>query len=312
MKQIESWTFSEHQSLFPKFFAKSLSRLVTMATEPPWIVLKSTSWLPVEETSTLLGAAVKDFWAPTDNSVPEEPLEYNKGRKFVEKGYNDFVLTNEDGAGKAAKLKLQGLTNLTWKGVVDDAFDLHGKHIRYIKLRKVDKFWEDLKEDPEVREEVPKWIGSWQLKSKPPVCLITGLFICEDVALESSKGVSQDREAKIEAPLGTAVAAAGASHGVLLPNDGNGNLEAGFSVNKTQQRHIKAKDEGSSIFAMQLKVISSETFNKKALRLKDKSPDAPTHRQMGEDEELLSMDSLSLEDVDPETWEDWENKTLQT
>lgn len=282
-----------------------------MTTEPPFILLKSTSWLPVEETQTLLGAAVKNFWAPTDNSVPTEPLVYNKGRKFVEKGYDDFVLTNEDGAGKAAKLKLQGVTKLTWKGVVDDEFDLRGKRIRYIKLRQVDKFWEDLKEDAEVKESVPKWIGSWQLKSKPPVCLITGLFICEDVDLDSSKEVSQDREAKGEAPLGTAAAAASASQGMLLPNDGTGNLKAGLSDNKTQKRHIKAKVEGNSIFAMQLKVISSETFNKKALRLKEKSPDAPTHRQMGEDEELPSMDSLNLEDVDPGTWEGWERENVQ-
>lgn len=283
-----------------------------MATEPPFILLKSTSWLPVEETETLLGAAVRNFWAPTDNSVPANPLVHNRGRKFVEKGYNDFVLSNEDTAGKAAKLKLQGVTKLTWKGVVDDKFDLRGKHIRYIKLRQVDKFWEDLKEDPEFIKTVPGWVGSWQLKSKTSVCLITGLFICEDVALKSSKEVSQGREAKGEAPLGTAVTAASASQGVLLPNDGTGNLEAGFSDNKAQKRQINAKVEGNSIFAMQLKVISSKTFNKKALRLKDESPDAPTHRQMGENEELPSMDNLSIEDVDPETWEGWERENLQS
>ncbi|KAK0510771.1 hypothetical protein JMJ35_007203 [Cladonia borealis] len=283
-----------------------------MATEPPFILLKSTSWLPVEETETLLGAVVKNFWAPTDNSVPTEPLVYNKQRKFVEKGYDDFVLTNEGGVGKAAMLKLQGLAKLNWKGVVDDAFDLRGKHIRYIKLRQVDKFWEDLKEDPEVQRRVPKWIGSWYRGSKPPVCLITGLFICKDATSKSSKDVSQARGAKLEAPFGTAAVAASASQGALLPNDGTGNLEAGLSANKTQTQHIKAKAKGDSIFAMQLKVISSETFNKTALRLKDKSPDAPTHRQMGEDEELPSMDSLNLEDVDPETWEGLERENLQS
>ena len=296
----------KQQFIVAKFFARSLCRLVTMATEPPFILLKSTSWLPVEETQTLLGAVVKNFWAPTDNSVPTEPLVYNKGRKFVEKGYNDFALTNEDGAGKAAKLELQGITKLTWKGVVDDDFNLRGKHIRYVKLRQVDKFWEDLKEDPEVRRTVPNWIGSWNLSSKPPVCLITGLFICEDVASKSSKDVSQDREAKLGVPLGTAAFAASASQGVLLPNDGTGNLGAGYSANETQKQHIKAKAEGNSIFAMQLKVIS------KALKLKDKSPDAPTHRQMGGDEELPSMDSLNLEDVDTETWEGWEREYLQS
>ena len=195
-----------------------------MAMEPPFILLKSTSWLPVEETETLLGAIVKNFWTPTDNSVPTEPLVYNKQRKFVEKGYDDFVLTNEGGVGKAAMLKLEGLAKLTWKGVVDDAFDLRGKHICYIKLRQVDKFWEDLKEDPKVQKIVPKWIGSWYRGSKPPVCLITGLFICKDATSKSSKDVSHDREAKLEAPSGTAAVAAGASQGVLLPNDGTGNI----------------------------------------------------------------------------------------
>ena len=283
-----------------------------MGMEPPFIILKSTSWLPIEETTTLLGAVVKNFWAPTDNSVPAEPLEYNKGRRFVEKGFNDFVLTNEDGMGKTALLKLQGLTNLNWKGVVNDEFDLRGKHIRYMKLRQVDKFWKDLKEDPEVREEVPKWIGSWQLRSKPAVCLITGLFICEDVAFKSSKKLSQDREVNIEAPLGSVVTAVSASQGVLLPNDGMGNLAAGLSLDKTHQRQIEATDKSSSIFAMQLKVISSEVFNKKALRLKEKSPDTPTNRQMGEDENLPSVDSLYLETVDPIIWEDWEKESLQT
>ena len=285
---------------------------MTMATEPPFILLKSTSWLPVEETGTLLGAVVKNFWAPTDNSVPTDPRVYDKGRKFVEKGYDNFVLNNKNGAGKAAKLELQGVTKLTWKGVVDDDFDLRGKHIRYVKLRQVDKFWEDLKEDPEVRKTVPNWIGSWNLSSKPPVCLITGLFICKDGASKSSKDVSQDRVAKLEAPFGTAAVAASASQGMLLSNDGTGNLGAGILGNKTQKQHSKAKAKGESIFAMQLKVISSESFNKRALKLKDKSPDAPTHRQMGEDEELPSMDSLDLEDVDPKTWEVWESEDLQS
>ena len=204
--------------------------------EPPFIILKSTSWLPGEEKNTLLGAAVKNFWAPTDNSVPTEPLAYNRGRRFVEKGFSDFVLTNKDGVGKAAEVKLQGLANLTWKGEADDGFDLHGKHIRYIKLRQLEKFWNDLKEDPDFRSTVPGWLGSpWELKSKTPVCLVTGLFICEDVALESSTEGAQDREVKIEAPLGTGIAAASASQGLLFPNDGTGNLEAGFSVNKTRQ-----------------------------------------------------------------------------
>ena len=279
-----------------------------MPTEPPFICLNPTSWLPLDELNNLLGAVVKNFWAPTDNSVPEEPLYYNKGRPFVKKGYDDFVLTTKDGSGKAAQLKLQGLTQLVWKGNVDDSFDLRGKHIRYVKLRQVDKFWKDLKEDSEVKESVPAWIGAWPLNSRPPVCLVTGLFICEDVTSISSVAESREREAIVEAPLGTVAAVLGASQGVLLPSDGTGNIGAGFSINKTEQLHVKVKDQGSSIFAMQLKVISSQVFNKKALRLKDRSPDTPTYRQMGEDDELPSVEDLELEDVDDETLGIWEKE----
>ena len=280
--------------------------------EPPFVLLKFTSWLPVEEMNTLLGAVVKNFWAPTDNFMPADPLVYNKGRKFVEKSYNDFVLSNVDGAGKAAKLKLQGLTSLSYKGEVDDSFDLRGKHIRYVKLRQVDIFWKNLKEDPEIMSNLSSWIGTWRLSSRPPVCLITGMFICEDVVLKSSAEDSQGRQMGIEAPVGTTAAALGASHGVFLPIDGVGNFEANLSVDKVQRRNIVTKDQGCSIFALQLKVISSKIFDKGQLILKDKSPGIPAHRQMGEDDELPSIDSLSLEDLDEQFWTDWEKLDKKT
>lgn len=239
---------------------------------------------------------MKNFWEPTENSVPSEPLPYNKGRKFVEKGFSDFVLSKKDGRGKAAELKLKGLTNLRWKGEVDDDFDLQGKHIRYIKLRQLEKFWDAIKEDPDFKATVPKWLGSWwKTGSKIPVCIITGLFICEDVAVGSSTESGHEYKASIEAPMGTAAVA---SQGVMVPSDGTGNLEAGFSDSRTRQQTLNAENRGSSIFAMQLKLISSKTFDRQALRLQDKSPDVSIHRQMGEDDGVPSAASLVLEDVD--------------
>ena len=274
-----------------------------MTKEPPFILFKPTSWLSGDEWDTLLGAVVKNFWAPTENSVPAEPLIYNKGRKFVEKGFNDFVLNRSDGRGISTVLKLKGLANLTWKGEVDDGFNLEGKHIRYIKLRQHDKFWEALKENPDFRTTVPEWLGSiWKSKSRIPVCLITGLFICEDVTLVSSTESGQERGIGVEAPLGTAAAAAAFSQGLPLPSDGTGNLEASFEPSRTRQQTLNAEDRGSSIFALQLKVVSSKAFDRKALRLQDSSPDVPIHRQMGEDEKLPSVTSLTLENMDPEAW----------
>lgn len=281
--------------------------------EPPYILLKSTSWLPGDEWSTLLGAAVKNFWEPTSNSVPSEPLPYNQGRKFVEKGFNDFVLSKNDGRGKAAALKLKGLIGLTWKGQVDDHFDLQGKHIRYVKLRQLEKFWGAVKEDPDFKTTVPKWLGSrWQTGSNVPVCLITGLFICEDTAVGSSTESENRVDASVEAPTGTAASAVAASHGVtMLPSDGRGDLEAGFSASRTRQQRLTADDKGSSIFAMQLKIISSKLLDRQALRLQEKSPDAPVHRQMGEGDEAPSMDSLFLADIDYESFLGGEMKEAQ-
>ena len=269
--------------------------------EPPWILLKSTSWLPKDEWSTLLGAVVENFWAPTDSSVPSEPLTYNKGRKFVENGFRDFVLSKNDGRGKAAELKLKGLAGLNWKGGVDENFDLSGKKIRYIKLRQLPEFWGAIKEDPDFKQKVPQWLGSWwHMGSKTPVCLITGLFICESVTVESSTAKERERGASLEAPIGTAASAAAASQGFLLPSDGTGNLEANFSLPKNQHQVFNAEHEGSSIFALQLKVISSKMFDKKMLKLEGKSPKAPAHRQMGENEKIPSVASLVLEDMDDE------------
>ena len=108
----------------------------------------------------------------------------------------------------------------------------------------------------------------------------SGLFICEDVAVESSTESGYKYQASVEAPIGSAAHTAAARQGVVLPSDGTRNLEAGFSASRTRTRPqtINAEDKGSSIFAMQLKVIFLKMFNRQALRLQDKSSDALAHR----------------------------------
>jgi hypothetical protein len=186
-----------------------------MSGDPVFLILKSTSWLPADEWETLLGAVVKNFWSPTDDSTPPNPLKYNEGRKFVEKKFNNFVLTIDEGSGSAAEVRLKNIGGIKWAGHTDEGFDLSGKHIYYKKLRQHDDFWEKLKEDEDFKAKVPTWLGSrWTLKSKIPVCLVTGLFFCQDVVVATTEEEERELELDAGAPLGTILASTAASHGV--------------------------------------------------------------------------------------------------
>jgi hypothetical protein len=282
-----------------------------MSGDPVFLILKSTSWLPADEWETLLGAVVKNFWSPTNNSTPPNPLQYNAGQKFVEKKFNNFVLTINDGAGSAAEVKLKNIGGIKWAGHTDEDFDLSGKHIYYTKLRQHEDFWKKLKEDEDFKTKVPAWLGSrWKLKSKIPVCLITGIFFCQDVVIATTEEEERDLEMDAGAPLGSVLASAAASHGISLPSDGTGNVEVRASSDKHHRKYFKAEDKDASIFALELKTLKSSLFNED-IRLMDETPKAPKNRQLGgRDSEIPSPDSLEIESIDPAEWENWEEEYM--
>jgi hypothetical protein len=281
-----------------------------MSTDPVFVILKSTAWLPEDEWETLLGAVVKKYWSPTDNYTPEYPLKYNGGRRFVEKQFNNFVLAIENGVGTAAEVKLKNIGGISWVGHADESFDLRGKHIFYRKLRQHEEFWDRLKEDTEVREKVPQWLGSrWKIKSRVPVCLITGIFFCEDVVFSITEEEEREREANAEVSLGAVLATVANAHGIPAASHGTGNIGAGGSSERHQKKYYKAEDKDASIFALEVKIISSSLFDKDDFKLNDKTPNAPPNRQLGtEHGENLSPASLTILPVNTAQWTDWENE----
>ena len=282
-----------------------------MSGDPVFLILKSTAWLPADEWETLLGAVVKNFWSPTDASTPSNPLKYNERRKFVEKGFNNFVLTINEGSGPAAEIRLKSIAGIKWAGHADDDFNLSGKHIYYTKLRQHQDFWNKLKEDDEFKTKVPTWLGSrWKLKSKVPVFVITGIFFCQDVVIATTEEEERELEADVGAPLGTILAGAAAGQGILLPTDGTGDFKATVSSNRHSKRYFKTEDKDASIFALELKIVKSSFF-KEEIRLSDERPDAPKNRQLGgKDNEIPNPESLQIGDIDPVEWEDWEEQFM--
>jgi hypothetical protein len=168
-------------------------------------------------------------------------------------------------------VKLKNIGGISWVEHANESFDLRGKYTFYRKLRQHEEFWDRLKEDTEVRQKVPQWLGSrWKIKSKVLVCLITGILFCEDVVFSVTKEEEREREANLDAPLGTVLATVANTHGIPAASRGTGNIGAEVSSERHQRRYYKAEDKDASIFAMEVKIISSSLFDKDDFKLNDR------------------------------------------
>jgi hypothetical protein len=162
-------------------------------------------------------------------------------------------------------------------------------------LQQHGKFWKELCNDETLRAEVPEWISmfnTWQ------PCLIVGIMIAEDVELDYSGSTEKEIGGKIQAPLATIALTAS---GVPLPTD-KGNLQATAGSHKQVATVFKAKSETSSIFALELKVVTTTLVRRKQLQLSKSGPRVDKDRLAGagessesEDETDVRMENVVLE-----------------
>jgi hypothetical protein len=264
-----------------------------MAKDPVFAILKFPSWLPASEADSVLGVAVKDYLSPTNDFVPENGLVYNK-HGYAENSFTNFALKRGTEITDSIEANLRSLAGVKFVGSVDAAFDLSGKVISFKRIKQHEKFWAKIKEDPSFQETVPSWIKSWG----PPVCLVMGIFICEDVEVSFDAKTTQSRAANGEIPLGIVAAAAGVPQMIL----NNANPSVAVSQTSSIGTCFRASNAGANIFALELKIITSKLFNKKALILTDHKPKLDDNRQLG-DEEEVDLDDMILQDIDSSEYE---------
>ena len=276
-----------------------------MIGDPEFVILKYQSWLDtVKFEDKILGSVVKEFLRPTNNYLPESPLQYNT-HDLIEGSVTDFVLDNSGSKSQEATASLKSVAGVSFKGNTENTVHLTGKLVRYKRLQQHDQFWGKLKTDSDVRATVSGWISRF---STWPVCLVVGIMICEDVELSFEGQKSLGGEGKVELPIGKISLAAG------TPIPGIPNPEVSVGTKRQTVNIFRGRADESRIFALELRKIGLEGWFRKDLRLRSLGPEGidETRLAAGEDEDEEYMDGpenvneLVLGEFDDDEYRDME------
>ncbi|KAF1924937.1 uncharacterized protein M421DRAFT_424354 [Didymella exigua CBS 183.55] len=272
-----------------------------MKGDPQFVILKHQAWMKSANfEDTILGAIVKEPLSPTTNYVPQSP---GLSHCVQDGSATDFSI---DGAGSKSNEFVASLTsigNVKVSANKEDSLHLAGKYVRFKRIQQLEQFWADFKEDTNIKTIVPKWVkcqGDW------PVCLVVGIMICEDVEYCTDVEESSQRQASGEVPIGHVVLA---STGVNIGHVVDPKLSADST--KYAATAFRAKMGESSIFAVELKIVTTAWFSQR-LALKEDGPKFDRTRLAGtesseeEDEEdrPIALKDLILEDLDADTIKD--------
>ena len=274
-----------------------------MTGDPKFIILKYQAWMKAAAfEDTILGAIIKQPLSPSTNYVPDAPAAYIS--HALQDGFaTDFVLEGTGSKSQGVAGSLTSIGQFSVSGSREASVHLDGKHIRYKRIQQLDQFWAKLREDPEVKKSMVDWISMWNTW---PVCLVVGIMICEDVEISMDAAKTRERIAKGEIPVNE----------ILLPSGGINPLgkDANPKLEATSSQHtatlFKANMGESSIFAVELKIVTTGRLHRKLLRLKDTGPNVGDNRLAGmesdedSDEEVPVDEDFILADLDADTVKD--------
>ncbi|RYN98081.1 hypothetical protein AA0120_g2749 [Alternaria tenuissima] len=264
-----------------------------MIGDPEFVILKYQSWLDTAKfENKIFGSVVKEYLRPTNNYVPDSPLQYNS-HDFQEGTVTDFVLANTGAKSHEGNATLESVAGISFKGSTESSVELSGKLIRYKRLQQHDQFWSKLKADQDVKAIVPRWTSRY----RAPVCLVVGIMICEEVELSFDEKHAQERELKGQLPIGKITLAAG----VPNPAGSTGDPQIGFNTNRQVVNMFKGEINESRIFALELKKITTVGWIQKDLKLRSEGPDVDATRlaagesdEEDEDDERLKIEEFVL------------------
>ncbi|KAJ5851707.1 uncharacterized protein N7529_011092 [Penicillium soppii] len=135
-----------------------------MHGDPTFVILKYQTWLDTSKfEDKILGAIVKEFLQPTNNYVPDSPLQYTT-HDPVENAFTDFVLDTSASTGHEISGSLGSIAGVSFHGSKDASVHLKGKLIRCKRLQQHDRFWSELKKDPTFKAASQ---GGWLSPSTP-------------------------------------------------------------------------------------------------------------------------------------------------
>ena len=239
-----------------------------MPADPTVFLLKSYLYLPGQDAAAMLGRIVKNYHSPNDNFAPQHPELYNMF-DVIPADYGTFSLGALQKRKSWAAILAENIGSIRWVGEGDKRTSLEGKRIWSRRLQQHDLFFEAVKEDDEVMARVPGWIGP--LNSH--ICMIVGVYLCENVEMSESNGQASAASVDVHIPAGTAVSP-------KPTTIGNISLQAGRLTD--EQSHFKATGNGQYIFGLELKLVKRKKWrNPKELELTDNAPKIIPGRKLG-------------------------------
>ncbi|PNP40735.1 hypothetical protein THARTR1_11237 [Trichoderma harzianum] len=268
-----------------------------MQGDPEFVILKYSAWLDAADFGDkILGAIVKHYLDPINDYEPESPDKYIV-EKPVTGSFTDFVVESSASTANAVTASpAQSITRVSLKGNTEDKVHLQGKFVWMKRIPKYEKLWSRLKEDPDVKDRVPEWMSLFSIPK--PVCLVTGIMVCEDVEISYEGLKEREWQGHIELPLGEIPLAAG----VPATTGDAVNPEVKIEGHREKATVFKARSGQSKIFALELKRVTTKFLNKQELILKNKGPKVDAGRVLGdqeeEEEEEVTVDDLLLQDLD--------------
>ncbi|KAH6869557.1 hypothetical protein B0T10DRAFT_371138, partial [Thelonectria olida] len=186
----------------------------------------------------------------------------------------------------------------------EESMYLAGKFIRYKRIRQLDRFWAKLLEDEDVKATAPRWIS---LFNTWPVCLVVGIMVCEDVELSMEGAQSRKLEGNVELPIGQITLAAGA------PNPVGDKVDPQVKLASAKQTAtiFRANMGKSSIFAVELRKVTTDLIRWKLLQLKNEGPGVDNTRLASDEsddehyqDQPVAGENMILDEFSPDEYED--------
>lgn len=301
--QYPGSTSLDFQLTNPSTASNYTSITSNMKGDPTFAILRHTAWLDASQFETkILGAIVHCPFKPSNDYVPQCPWRYNQN-DLATKSFTEFVNNSAQQRSHDASAALESLIGVQWEGKKSEAVHLQGKRLRCVQLQQHEQFWSELMTNEAVRSTVPGWISIYN--SWPP-CLVVGIMIAEDVELDSGSATESKRHVDLDFPVAAvAAAAAGVPAAGLLSDLDVGNGQTGVGTSRNETAKFTAKLERGSIFALELRKVTTANFWSRKLKLDKDGPKVPAGRLAGADEQSSGSEDederVSPEDVIIET-----------
>lgn len=280
-----------------------------MSFDPVFYILKEANFLPATGAPSWLGKIVNHYSAPHYGSVPDDATSLNqRGVKTTE--LSDVQQVVRRSKGTSYEPRLEGVIKACAKKTDSVEYDFKTAKLRILQLQNHEEVFAQFMRLCAQNKSIDARIRSWAKPFGEPLYMIVGVMIWTDAEFNSRMASDRDMSVQPMAPLNALINAFSASHfGSPIVAPGTGDLSFGFNTVTGQQTALDAKQSGSSIFAVEYRVIrrlKHTAFTR--FGLDSELPRFPGQRTMSEDRERADVQAaeevaekperLKLEDDD--------------